>query len=721
MKPLVGSAGRGRAAGGGGRWGGVLALPAVSSLPQSTSATSTSGATGWPAWWSPITSTRSALASPCWTRWARRAGAALEATGCSSASPARDTGTTPRLVSCGGRAEPSGILSSRAVACPDVALALPPAPALASQTPPSSLPASGFGWEERVRQRRRRAVIAGLAAPGLGSAPRWGSVAEDAAFCLFSAYSKGSREEEEKKNLLFRGEKSLLARRGGRNRRAVTARFLAHRCWMSSPGRSARWTGLRARRRPSATRPWTATSANTRYGRPGSPAEAGDAPRRCGAVARGTPTSLRWRCWRRGVFLQEPPRCRPDDQSAGGAGRDQNHPGEEDAGARPRRWHLCSGPGSRGGRPAFPVPRRRSWSCGGFPIPPGSAGLSPPSASPRSIHRPFAAQRRGLAWLRLSAAGAAGSPPPARCRLPGFTGAEVAPRVAEARPRLGTRWHLRLLLGAREGPGCRGSAPVSLGSTTPWSRSWSAGRSWTTWSPNRRCWGRSPKPSTKPWVPGARVIPPLSPRTPGWAGDGQGGWAPGQGRRPPAWRELGCPNPGCGARPLAWWTVTPIPAAAVRGTGVGASREGWAHGARTAVPLSPPSRRLFLLFPGPKAEFLLRNHVTPSLPSAPGPGAVPRRPGSCVLGAVALRDLFFFSPSRGAAGVGLVPCGAGGTPETPRFSRGRLGPLAFAPVPLPSAAASRGSRGVWGGLCRVCVLGVSPGGGSGLGGKERPS
>lgn len=45
----------------------------------------------------------------------------------------------------------------------------------------------------------------------------------------------------------------------------VTAASSPGRCWRSSPGRSARWTGPQGHLPPSATLPWMDTSANTRY------------------------------------------------------------------------------------------------------------------------------------------------------------------------------------------------------------------------------------------------------------------------------------------------------------------------------------------------------------------------------------------------------------------------------------------------------------------------
>lgn len=74
---------------------------------------------------------------------------------------------------------------------------------------------------------------------------------------------------------------------------------------------------------------------------------------------------------------------------------------------------------------------------------------------------------------------------------------------AEAHSWMGTWWHLHLLLGAGEGVGsAQGTSTVGqchffFGSTTPWSRCWNEERSWMTWSPNRRCLGHNPKPSTK--------------------------------------------------------------------------------------------------------------------------------------------------------------------------------------------------------------------------------
>lgn len=227
--------------------------------------------------------------------------------------------------------------------------------------------------------------------------------------------------------------------------------------------------------------------------------------------------------------------------------------------------------------------------------------------------------------------------------------------------------------------------------------------------------------------------------------------------------ELGCPKPGCGA------------AQATAGAGRRRSRrrlrlrgwpEGLRHGAssggrRVVQAARGPPRALrepqrasplfFLLSPGPKAELVLRHHVTRS-PGAPAPHhqavaprrtstrtesgspgrgsqawAALRRLGLGVLGTAGLHD-FFSSRGDAEAGIGPAPCGVGGMLRTPcpRFSRGWLGPQGCA-LPclhppntsqchgVPTLPARERSWGLPGGAFMYLCPESEPRGGRGVG------
>ncbi|KAM9609588.1 synaptobrevin homolog YKT6 isoform 1-T1 [Morphnus guianensis] len=214
--------------------------------------------------------------------------------------------------------------------------------------------------------------------------------------------------------------------------------------------------------------------------------------------------------------------------------------------------------------------------------------------------------------------------------------------------------------------------------TTPWSRCWNEGRSWTTWSPNRRCLGHSPKPSTK--LPESRI---------------------------PAVKS-------CDADPRVSCSGPP--------------------GLRSPSDLTQDRKQK----PGADSQAW----------------AALRRPGTGrgLLGAAVLRDFWFFfhlegmpRPASGWHPVGWGKCWRPAALTFPQGdldhgAPGRAPTLAFTPVTLASASASRhcrprrsrgerswGSplrcvgllRGSWGGglLC-ICVLRASLGGGRGVGREE---
>lgn len=207
-----------------------------------------------------------------------------------------------------------------------------------------------------------------------------------------------------------------------------------------------------------------------------------------------------------------------------------------------------------------------------------------------------------------------------------------------------------------------------------------------------------------------------------------------------------------------WRRATLIPAQApVKGmaTGLPLAGGGWCRQlGGPPCALGEPQRAsppLFLLSPGTKAELVLRHHVTrsPGVPAphhqavaprrtstgtqsgSPGRGsqtwAVLRRLGPGVLGTAGLRD-FFSSQGDAEAGIGLAPCGVGGTLRTscPRFSRGWLGPQGCA-LPclrppntsqrrgVPTLPARERSWGLPGGAFMYLCPESEPRGGRGVG------